>query len=125
MGRDAKSKSVQDLLGPILNIHHSPLNGRNFESFSEDPHLSGIMAAAYVDGLQSEGVAATPKYFVCNDVETRRNLVDVLINKRALREICLKSFQMILRDADRWSIMTSLNSIQGEFACTMHCPCQS
>jgi len=115
LGTETKRKAAVVLLGPTLNIHRSPLGGRDFESFSEDPHLSGILSACYVNGVQEQGVAATPKHFVCNDVETRRQNVDVTISERALREIYLKPFQMILRDADPWALMTAYNSLNGTF----------
>ncbi|QRV86694.1 glycoside hydrolase family 3 protein [Ceratobasidium sp. AG-Ba] len=110
---EAKTKSSCILLAPTCNIQRSPLGGRSFESFSEDPHLSGHMAAAYVDGLQSKGVAATIKHFVANDQEHERMGVDTIVSERALREIYLMPFMIAQRDSKPWAYMTAYNRVGG------------
>ncbi|CAE6460319.1 unnamed protein product [Rhizoctonia solani] len=110
---EAKSKSATVLLAPTCNIQRSPLGGRSFESFSEDPHLSGHLAAAYVAGLQDNGVAATIKHYVANDQEHERMAVDTILSERALREIYLMPFMIAQRDAGPWAYMTAYNRIHG------------
>ncbi|GME85789.1 unnamed protein product [Ambrosiozyma monospora] len=87
MSIEARHKGVHCILGPTCNIQRSPLGGRGFESFSEDPYLSGMAAASIVKGIQSGGVAATIKHFVCNDFEDQRNSVNAIVSERALREV--------------------------------------
>ena len=114
MGREAIAKGASVLLGPTVNIQRSPLGGRGFESYSEDPVLSGHMAAAAINGIQSTGVAATLKHFVCNDLEDRRMASDSRVTERALREIYLLPFQIAQRDARPAAVMTSYNLVNGE-----------
>ncbi|KAG5635550.1 hypothetical protein H0H81_010897 [Sphagnurus paluster] len=119
LGEEAKAKSSVILLAPTCNIQRTPLGGRSFESFSEDPHLSvnqGILAAAYINGLQSEGVSATIKHFVANDQEHERTAADSVISPRALREIYLYPFMLAQRDSKPGAYMTSYGRIQG-----VHC----
>ncbi|RCS58855.1 glycosyl hydrolase [Microbacterium sp. JB110] len=116
LGREASSQGVNVLLGPGLNIKRSPLGGRNFEYFSEDPELSGRLAAAYVRGIQSEGVATTPKHFAVNSQELRRMVTDSVVDERTLREIYLTAFEIVVREANPWAIMTSYNLINGTYA---------
>jgi beta-glucosidase len=116
LGRDAAAKDVHVLLGPGLNIKRSPLGGRNFEYFSEDPELSGRLAAAYVRGTQSVGVAATPKHFAVNSQELRRMASDSVVDERTLREIYLTAFEIVVREASPWAIMTSYNLVNGDYA---------
>ena len=94
-------------------MQRSPLGGRGFESFSEDPFLAGAMSAATVQGIQSRGVAATMKHFVCNDQEHERQAVDSIVSERAMREIYLMPFQIAQRDAKPWCYMTAYNRING------------
>ncbi|KAF8061039.1 glycoside hydrolase family 3 protein [Lyophyllum atratum] len=116
LGKEAKTKSSVVLLAPTCNIQRTPLGGRSFESFSEDPHLSGILAAAYVNGLQSEGVSATIKHFVANDQEHERTAADSVMSARALREVYLYPFMLAQRDAKPGALMTSYGRIEG-----VHC----
>lgn len=95
----AKYKAAQIVLGPTVNIHRDPRAGRNFEAFSEDPVLSGQLAAALVSGIQSTGMAACLKHFVCNDSETVRKKYNSIVNERTLREIYLAPFQWVIREA--------------------------
>lgn len=115
MAKEAHAKGVHVLLGPTINMQRSPLGGRGFESFSEDPVLSGLVAAAVIKGTQAEPytVAATLKHFVCNDQEHERNKVNSIVTDRALREIYLLPFQIAIRDAKPRAIMTAYNKING------------
>lgn len=114
LGEESKGKGAHMWLGPTINIQRSPLGGRGFESFSEDPYLSGIIASQIIQGCQSTGVIATPKHFVCNDQEHERRAVDTLVTPRALREVYLRPFQIAARDSRPGGIMTSYNKINGE-----------
>ncbi|KAH7343148.1 putative beta-glucosidase precursor [Rhizoctonia solani] len=112
---DCKDKGAHVLLGPTVNIQRSPLGGRGFESYSEDPLLSGHMARSFIDGLQSEGVAATIKHFVANDSEFERMSISSEVSTRALREIYLRPFELVCRDAKNsaWAVMTAYNRVNG------------
>lgn len=116
MAAEAETKSAQVLLGPTLNVIRSPLGGRNYETYSEDPVVLGTLAAAYVRGCQDSGrIGATPKHFVANDAENQRTTLSVEIDEQTLREIYLKSFQLVLKHSDPWAFMTSYNRVQGEY----------
>lgn len=116
MGLEASVQDVHVLLGPGLNIKRSPLCGRNFEYFSEDPYLSGKMAAGYVRGIQSEGVAACPKHYAVNSQETRRMASDSILDERTLREIYLTAFEIMVKESKPKSIMSSYNQVNGSYA---------
>lgn len=112
-GAEAIAKGASVVLGPTTNMQRSPLGGRGFESFSEDPYLAGAISAATIQGIQSQGVSATIKHFVCNDQEDERQAVDSIVTERALREIYLMPFQIAQRDARPWCYMTSYNRVNG------------
>lgn len=115
-GHEAIAKGASVILGPTTNMQRSPLGGRGFESFSEDPVLAGQMTAATINGIQSTGVGATPKHFVCNDQEDQRMAVDSIVTERALREIYLMPFQIAQKNSDPWCYMTAYNSVNGTHA---------
>ena len=116
MGEEAAAQGVSVLLGPGLNIKRSPLCGRNFEYFSEDPYLAGKMAAAYVRGIQKNGIAACPKHFAVNSQELRRMASDSIVDERTLREIYLTGFEMVVKEVQPKTIMSAYNLINGTYA---------
>ena len=117
LGEETKTKGAHMLLAPTVNIHRSPLNGRNFECYSEDPYLSARMAVAYITGLQRENVGATVKHYVCNDSEFERNTISSEVDERALREIYLPPFKAAVQEAKSWGVMSAYNRINGVYAC--------
>ena len=116
LGEEAAAQDVAVLLGPGLNIKRSPLCGRNFEYFSEDPYLSGKMAAGYVRGIQKNGIAACPKHFAVNSQELRRMASDSVLDERTLREIYLTGFEIVVRESAPKTIMSSYNLVNGTYA---------
>ena len=110
---EARRKGVDVVLGPTINLHRSPLGGRHFECFSEDPVLTAELAAAYVTGVQANGVGATPKHYVANDAETDRFTVDNRVGERALRELYLLAFEKAVTEAGAWLVMSAYNSVNG------------
>ncbi|MCA2188460.1 beta-glucosidase H [Nonomuraea cavernae] len=120
LAQEARRKGVHVLLAPTVNLHRSPLGGRHFECFSEDPFLTGEIAAGYVEGVQEGGVGTTPKHFVANDFETDRFTVNVRVSEQALREVYLRPFERLVR-AGAWGVMTAYNAVNG-ITMTEHAP---
>ncbi|MDQ0242144.1 beta-glucosidase family protein [Arthrobacter bambusae] len=110
---EARRKGVDVVLGPTINLHRSPRGGRHFEAFSEDPVLTAELAAAYVSGVQRNGVGATPKHYIANDSETDRFTVDVKVGDRPLRELYLLAFEKAIVESKAWLVMSAYNSING------------
>lgn len=116
LAAEMKRKGAHILLAPTVNIHRTPIAGRNFECFSEDPYLSGQMAIAYINGLQRSGIGACIKHFVANDQEFERTTISSEVAERPLHEIYLEPFRLAIRDAKPWAIMSSYNRINGTYA---------
>ncbi len=116
LGEESRYFGINLLLGPAINIHRNPLCGRNFEYYSEDPFLSGKIALSFVKGIESKNIGACIKHFACNNNEKYRYIGDSIVDKRALHEIYLKPFEMVINEANPYAIMTSYNKINGEFA---------
>ncbi|MBN2116839.1 MAG: glycoside hydrolase family 3 C-terminal domain-containing protein [Anaerolineales bacterium] len=114
---EIKAKGAHILLAPTVNIHRTPIAGRNFECYSEDPFLSGVLAAAYIKGIQSKGVGACIKHFVTNDQEYERHSMSSEVDERTLREIYLEPFRIAIRSANPWSVMSAYNRVNGTYAC--------
>ncbi|MFC3689826.1 beta-glucosidase [Aquipuribacter hungaricus] len=113
LAAEARSKGVDVLLAPTINLHRTPFGGRHFECLSEDPFLTAEIATAYVRGVQSQGVAATVKHFVANDSETDRFLYDAQVDERTLHELYLAPFERVVADADPWAVMAAYNGVGG------------
>ena len=119
LATEAIAQEVDLLLGPGINMKRSPLCGRNFEYFAEDPYLAGVLATALVRGIQSKGVGTSVKHFAANNQETRRFTIDAHVDERSLREIYLPAFEMVVKQAQPWSIMCAYNKVNGTY-CSEH-----
>ena len=117
LGDELKAKGAHILLAPTVNIHRTPIAGRNFECFSEDPFLSGILASAYINGIQSKNVGACIKHFVANDQEYERFSISSEVDERTLREIYLEPFRIAIRNSNPWAVMSAYNRVNGTYAC--------
>ncbi len=116
IGEEVRSVGRDMILGPTVNIQRAPLWGRNFESYGEDPYLSGKMAVAYIQGVQGEGVIPSVKHFVVNNQEFERHRIDVAVDERALHEIYFPAFEAAIRDGHVWTVMSSYNKVNGVYA---------
>jgi len=116
LGDECLSEDIGVLLGPAMNIKRSPLCGRNFEYYSEDPYISGELAAAYINGLQSKNVGSSPKHYAANSQEHRRMTSDSIVDERTLREIYLTGFELMVKKSKPWTVMCAYNQVNGAFA---------
>ena len=117
LAEETRARGFHVLLAPTVNIHRSPLGGRNFECYSEDPHLTGSIAVGFITGVQAGGVGTTIKHFVANDSEFERNTIDSVVPERALREVYLRPFEMAVTEAGAWGLMAAYNRVNGAYAC--------
>ncbi|PWJ41864.1 beta-glucosidase family protein [Sediminitomix flava] len=119
LGEEARLHEVHILLGPGINIKRSPLGGRNFEYFSEDPYLGGVLASAYIKGVQEKGVGTSLKHFAVNNQELDRMVISAEVDERSLREIYLKGFEIAIKEAQPWTVMCAYNKLNGTY-CAEH-----
>lgn len=115
LGNESKEMGVELLLGPGINMKRTPLGGRNFEYYSEDPCLTGELGAAFINGLQSKGVGASLKHFACNNQEFEKMVTSSEVDERTLREIYLSAFERIIKKSDPWTVMCSYNLLNGSY----------
>ena len=117
LGEECRAEKVGVILGPGLNIKRSPLCGRNFEYFSEDPYLTGEIAKSHVNGVQSQGIGTSVKHYAVNNQESRRMVIDAVIDERALREIYLTGYEIVVKGAQPWTVMCAYNRVNGTYCC--------
>ncbi len=120
LAEEALAQRIHVVLGPTINLHRSPLGGRLFEAYSEDPLLTGKLAAAYVRGMQDQGVAACLKHLVANESETDRNTMNSVVDEATLREVYLLPFEIAVEESDAWTMMAAYNDVNGVAATEQH-----
>ncbi|MDB9846218.1 hypothetical protein OAC41_05585, partial [Acidimicrobiales bacterium] len=116
LGRETRQKRARVLLAPTINLIRSPLYGRSFETYGEDPWLSGVLAAAFITGVQNQGVATTPKHLIGNEAEYQRTTINSIIDERTFREVYLLPFEFAIRRGNALGVMTSYNRVNGTYA---------
>ena len=117
LGEECRTEKVGVVLGPGLNIKRSPLCGRNFEYYSEDPYLTGEIAKSHINGVQSQGIGTSVKHYAVNNQEFRRMVIDAVVDERALREIYLTGYEIAVKEAQPWTVMCAYNKVNGTYCC--------